>query len=68
MSTSQIILQAGITNGDSEAAGFSGQLDVVTLDTYNESQNGVNITAVVVPIVIIAVLVVVIVLAVVLLL
>ena len=38
MSTSQIILQAGITNGDYEAAGFSGQLDVVTLDTYNESE------------------------------
>ena len=65
MSTSKVILQGGITNGDYEAAGFSGQLDVVTLDTYNESQ---TVTAVVVPIVIIAVLVVAIVVAVVLLL
>ena len=62
------ILQAGITNSDYEAAGFSGQLDVVSLDTYNESQTGANSTAVVVPIVIIVILVVVIVLAVVLLL
>ena len=63
-----MFLQAGITNGDYEAAGFSGQLDVVTLDTYNESegQTGANSTIVVVPIVIIAVLVIV--LAVVLLL
>ena len=57
--TSPLFLQAGITNGDYEAAGFSGQLDVVTLDSfdsYKESE-GVNPAAVAVPIVIIAVLV-----------
>ena len=35
---SKLFLQAGITSGDYEAAGFNGQLDVVTLDTYNESE------------------------------
>ena len=42
-------LRAGIPNGDYEAAGFSGQFDMVTLDTYNESkgQTGANSTAVV---------------------
>ena len=51
------ILQAGITNGDYEAAGFSGQLDVVTLDTYNESEGqtsdttGQDIIRVTVPII-----------------
>ena len=69
MSTSQIILQAGITNGDYEAAGIRGQLDVVSLDTYNESegQTGANPTALIVLIVIIAVMVVAIFLVVVLL-
>ena len=54
-----LFLQAGITNGDYEAAGFSGQLSVVTLDTYNESegQTGANPTTVVVLSVIIAMLV-----------
>jgi len=54
VSTSQIILQAGIINGDYEAAGFSGQLDVVTLETYNESEgrtddtvSGPNLTTVI---------------------
>ena len=53
---SKLFLQAGVTNGDYEAAGISGQLDVVTLDTYNESEgqtddavSGPNLIAVIVP-------------------
>ena len=66
-----LFLQAGIVNGDYEAAGFSGQLAVVTLDAYNESEAqpaDTTLTAVVAAIVIIVILVVVIALAVILIL
>ena len=42
---SKLFSQAGITNGDYEAAGLSGQLNVVTLDTYNESEGQTSDTA-----------------------
>ena len=42
---SKIFLQAGITKGDYEAAGISGQLNVVTLDTYNESEGQTSDTS-----------------------
>ena len=54
---SKLFCRLVITNGDYEAAGFSGQLDVVTLDTYNESEGqtsdttGQDIIRVTVPII-----------------
>ena len=46
----KLFLQAGITNGDYEAAGFSGQLDVVTFEgPTSDTVAGQDLIKVIVP-------------------